>query len=80
MVDELRESLNALPQASMQPTSVTKSWAERKEQLHQSWEDHRAKLFEDVVASMALPPEVVCLCVLVTDFIDNFIVEMFNLW
>jgi len=77
MVDELRESLNAIPQASTQPTNVTKSWGERREQLHQSWEDHRAKLFENVVASMALPPETVCICVYF--LVHNFVVEMFSL-
>ena len=59
MIDELRDFLNAIPRA-MQPTSGTKSWTERREQLEQSWEDHRAKLFEDLMTSMALLPEMVC--------------------
>ncbi|XP_065891337.1 uncharacterized protein [Dysidea avara] len=59
MVDELRESLNAIP-CTAEPASVMKSWAERREQLEQSWESHRAKLFEEVVTSMALPPEAKC--------------------
>ena len=64
MVDELRESLNAIP-CTAEPASVMKSWAERREQLEQSWESHRAKLFEEVVTSMALPPEAVCaFCIL----------------
>ncbi|XP_065894845.1 uncharacterized protein [Dysidea avara] len=59
MIDELRDFLNAIPRA-MQPTSGTKSWTERREQLEQSWEDHRAKLFEDLMTSMALLPEMEC--------------------
>ena len=59
LVEELRDCLNAIPHA-MQPTSVMKSWTERREQLEQSWADHRTKLFEDVITSMALPAETVC--------------------
>jgi len=55
IVDELRECLNAIPQPSMHPSSVTMSWAERREQLQQSWKEHKTKFFEDV--SMALLPE-----------------------
>ena len=59
MVEELRDCLDAIPRGT-QSTNVTRSWTERREQLDQSWEAYRSKLFEDVMASMALPSETVC--------------------
>ena len=56
MLDELRSRLDAIP-CAMPPHA--KSWAERREQVEQSWESHRAKTFEDVVTSMTLPTEMV---------------------
>ena len=57
MLDELRSSLDAIPHAIPQ----AKSWSERREQVEQSWESHRTKIFEDVVTSMTLPTEMVCI-------------------
>jgi len=40
MLDELRSSLDAIPHAT---SPQAKSWAERREQVEQSWESHWAK-------------------------------------
>ena len=58
ILEELRNSLASIPL----PPSCTKTWTERKEQVEQSWGNHRCQIFENVVSSMALPSEAVCIC------------------
>lgn len=56
MLDELRNSLASFPSTP----SCTKTWTERREQLEQSWGNHRGEIFENVVSSMALPSGAKC--------------------
>jgi len=68
ILEELRSSLDAIPRVT---PPQAKSWAERREQVEQSWESHRAKIFEDVVTSMTLSTEMVYTYVLCVPLLEK---------